>query len=56
MNEKQIHMPNRNRLAEESMVFDQACVTQPVCIPSRSSLLAELCPHTGRVEVQLQSA
>jgi arylsulfatase len=43
---RQIQMPNLNRLAEESMVFDQAYVTQPVCTPSRSSLLSGLYPHS----------
>lgn len=39
-------MPNLNRLAAESMVFDQAYVTQPVCTPARSSILTGLFPHT----------
>ena len=42
-----IHMPNLNRLAAESVVFDQAYVTQPVCTPSRSSLLTGLYPHSN---------
>ena len=40
-------MPNLNRLAEQSVVFDQAYVTQPVCTPSRSTLLTELYPHAN---------
>lgn len=44
---RQIQMPNLNRLADESVVFDQAYVTQPVCTPSRSSLLTGLYPHTS---------
>ena len=43
----QIEMPNLNRLAEESIVFDQAYVSQPVCTPSRSTLLTGLYPHTN---------
>ncbi len=41
-----IEMPNLNRLAEESWVFERAYVTQPVCTPSRSTLMTGLYPHT----------
>ncbi len=42
-----IEMPNLNRFAESAAVFDQAYVTQPVCTPSRSSLLTGQWPHTN---------
>jgi arylsulfatase A-like enzyme len=42
-----IQMPNLNRLAAQSVVFDRAYVTQPVCTPSRSTLLTGLWPHTN---------
>lgn len=42
-----IQMPHLNRLAEESFVFEQAYVSQPVCTASRSTLLTGLWPHTS---------
>lgn len=38
-------MPGLNRLARESVVFDRNYVTQPVCTPSRASIMTGLWPH-----------
>ena len=38
-------VPAMNRLASQSVVFDRAYVTQPVCTPSRSSVMTGLWPH-----------
>ena len=40
-----VHAPNLNKLASESVVFEQAYVTHPVCTPSRSSLMTGTWPH-----------
>lgn len=40
-----IHAPNLNKLATECVVFDKAYVTQPVCTPSRSTVMTGLWPH-----------
>lgn len=42
-----IQTPYLNRLADESVVFEKCYVTQPVCTPSRSSILTGLWPHTN---------
>ena len=42
-----IDMPNLNRLASQSVVFERAYVTQPVCTPSRSTIMTGLYPHTN---------
>jgi len=41
-----IKVPNLNRLAAESVVFHNYYCTQPICTPSRGSLLTGLWPHT----------
>jgi arylsulfatase len=41
-----VHVPALNKLASESVIFERAYVTHPVCIPSRSSLFTGLWPHT----------
>src|SRR5207244_9494864 len=40
-----VHAPNLNKLASESVVFERAYVTHPVCTPSRSSLMSGMWPH-----------
>jgi arylsulfatase len=42
-----VHAPNLNKLASESMIFERAYVTHPVCTPSRSSLMTGTWPHTN---------
>lgn len=37
--------PNLNRLGYESVVFEKAYVTQPVCSPNRSAIMTGLFPH-----------
>ena len=44
---QRIHTPNLNKLSGESFVFERTYVTQPVCTPSRSSVLTGLWPHTS---------
>jgi arylsulfatase A-like enzyme len=40
-----VHAPNLNKLAAESVVFQRTYVTHPVCTPSRSSLMTGTWPH-----------
>src|ERR1041384_178141 len=42
-----VHAPTLTKLASESIVFERAYVTQPVCSPSRASLMTGLWPHTA---------
>ena len=44
-----IDVPNLNRLAEQSFVFENTYVSQPVCSPSRATLLTGTYPHSARV-------
>jgi len=41
----QIQMPNLNRLAGHSTVFERAYCASPLCTPSRGSILTGLYPH-----------
>ena len=42
----QIETPSLNALARESFVFDHAYVSQPVCSPSRATMMTGLWPHS----------
>ncbi len=42
-----IEVPNLNKLADKSTVFERAYVSQPVCTPSRSTIMTGLTPHTN---------
>jgi arylsulfatase len=42
-----VHSPNLAKLASDSIVFERAYVTHPVCVPSRSTLMTGLWPHTN---------
>jgi arylsulfatase len=45
---ERIETPNLDRLADESTAFERAYVSQPVCTPSRSTILTGLYPHQTR--------
>jgi arylsulfatase A-like enzyme len=40
-----VHAPSLHRLASQSVIFEKTYITQPICAPSRSSLLAGTWPH-----------
>ena len=42
-----VHAPNLNRLASNSVIFQRAYVTHPVCVPSRSALMTGMWPHNN---------
>ncbi|HME89455.1 MAG TPA: sulfatase-like hydrolase/transferase [Chthoniobacterales bacterium] len=42
-----VHAPNLDKFASESWVFEKAYVTQPICTPSRSSLMTGSWPHAN---------
>src|SRR6266404_2634207 len=43
-----VHAPNLRKLASESVNFERAYVTHPLCVPSRASLLTGMWPHQTR--------
>jgi len=45
----QIEVPHLNALADESFVFENAYVSQPVCSPSRATMMTGLWPHASGV-------
>ncbi|MBN1346342.1 MAG: sulfatase-like hydrolase/transferase [Phycisphaerae bacterium] len=44
---RKIHAPNLNKLASESVIFERGYVSQPVCTPSRSTVMTGLWPHAS---------
>jgi arylsulfatase len=44
-NASSVHAPNVHKLASQSVAFERTYVTQPICAPSRSSLLSGTWPH-----------
>ena len=42
----QVHAPAMERLASESFLFENAYCTQPVCTPSRATIMTGVWPHT----------
>src|ERR1700730_11411054 len=40
-----LHSPHLHQLASESVIFERAYITHPICSPSRSSLLTGTWPH-----------
>jgi len=45
----QVHTPHLDRLAAQSILFEQAYCSQPVCAPARATALTGLYPHTHGV-------
>jgi len=46
MGKKWIHTPNMDKLASEAMFFTRAYAANPLCVPSRNSIITGQFPHT----------
>jgi len=42
-----MEVPHLNQLSEESFIFQNAYVAQPVCTPARATIMSGLYPHTA---------
>lgn len=47
---KFLNTPNMDKLAAEGVVFKNAYVANPLCAPSRNSIITGLYPHTTHIE------
>ena len=46
-----IHTPNIDRIADEGMLFSNACVTNSICAPSRATILTgKHCHLHGKID------
>lgn len=50
MGKQLINTPNMDQLAAEGVVFRNAYVSNPICAPSRNSIITGLYPHTTHIE------
>ncbi|MEJ7736886.1 MAG: sulfatase-like hydrolase/transferase [Chitinophagaceae bacterium] len=50
MGKRWINTPNMDKLASQGVVFKRAYVANPICGPSRNSIITGLYPHTTRIE------
>lgn len=50
MGKRWIHTPNMDKLAEEGMFFTRSYAENPLCVPSRNSIVTGLYSHTTGIE------
>ncbi|MEJ7740255.1 MAG: sulfatase-like hydrolase/transferase [Chitinophagaceae bacterium] len=50
MGKRWLNTPNMDKLASEGVVFKNAYVANPICAPSRNSIITGLYPHITRIE------